>query len=473
MTYSKKEMMKKQINSLIDLMAALNNSEAANLELQTSILCPYSIILPVGFSLTGAEKEKCILSFNNSDGIGLTANNEVADLTIQTNPNNRAIYTLSNHPDLGTLSLKNLTITGQVQILTRAGTNKTILIADNIDIVACDSRRYSEQPQKYGVNVYQGAFTVYNYNSDTSSVINATLTSISLGRKGAPVIGSGLFIAGFGDNGGWVIADNITTGEIYSNGMLPYGQPDMITAGCFIVNGVKVKNLTHNGAVTTYGVNDMVLDTWGYVEKWTAEKPITSFGPSGIGFVNFGTVDEFETKDKIETFGLGARGFNQYDGTVGKATFHSITTYGNGSIGIQVSKPVGSISVKNGIVTKGSEGQTLVKGVIMNLPADGVSVKPGGEIKELNISGGITTNGDNVHSYNVEGGIVHGLNINGNVLANGNDSVAVSVSNDGETSLANVSAISKNGVAVRINKGKITSRSGLNAKGAKGNIIEN
>ena len=366
--------MKTAINSLADLMAALNSNLPQNLEIQTSILCPYSINLPVGFSITGVNKESCIISFNNGDGIGLTADNEVSNLTIQTNPNNRAIYTLSNHPDLGTLSLKNLTITGQVQILTRTGTNKTKLIADNIDIVACDSRRYSEQPQKYGVNVYQGAFTVYNFNSDTHSVINATLTNISLGRKGAPVIGSGLFICGFGDNSGWVIADTITTGDIYSNGMLPFGQPDMITAGVFIVYGVKVKSLTHKGSVTTYGVNDMVLDTWGYVEKWVAEKPITSYGPSGIGFVNFGTVDEFEAKDKVETFGSGARGFNQYDGTVKNAVFHSIITHGNGSIGMQFSKAVGSIEVKNGVVTNGSVGQSLVKGVIMTLPADAVSV---------------------------------------------------------------------------------------------------
>src|SRR5665213_1842215 len=95
--------MKTKINSLTDLMTALNSGVPTNLEIQTSILCPYAIVLPAGFSLTGADKEKCIISFNNSDGIGLTANNEVADLIIQTNPNNRAIYTLSNYPDLGCL----------------------------------------------------------------------------------------------------------------------------------------------------------------------------------------------------------------------------------------------------------------------------------------------------------------------------------------------------------------------------------
>lgn len=464
--------MKTKINSLIDLMAALNNNVPQKLELQTAILCPYAIVLPVGFSLTGVDKEKCIISFNNSDGIGLTADNEVADLMIQTTPHCRAIYTLSNHPDLGTLSLKNLTVTGQVQILTRAGTNKTNLVADNIDIVACDSRRYSEQPQKYGVNVYQGAFTVYNFNSNPDSTIHATLTNISLGRKGAPVIGTGLFVCGGGDNGGWVLADTITTGDIYSNGMLPFGQADMITAGVFIVNGTKVKSLTHHGSVNTYGVNDMVLDTWGEVEKWVAEKPITSYGASGIGFVNFGTVADFEAKDKIETFGSGARGFNQYDGTVKKAVFHSIITHGNGSIGMQFSKPVGSIEVENGVVTHGTVGQSLVKGVIMTLPADAISVKPGGEITQLKISGGITTFGDKVHSYHVEGGIVHALRIKGAIVANGDHAIAVAVTDKGSTPLTDVAAISVKGIAVQIADGKVTDRTGLTAKGAKGEIVE-
>ena len=33
--------------------------------------------------------------------------------------------------------------------------------------------------------------------------------------------------------------------------------------------------------VVTYGVNDMVLDNWGVVDRWTAEAKITSHDPSG------------------------------------------------------------------------------------------------------------------------------------------------------------------------------------------------
>jgi len=130
------------------------------------------------------------------------------------------------------------------------------------------------------------------------------------------------------------------------------------------------------------------------------------------------------------------------------------------------------ITVTNGIITEGSQGQTLIKGVIMNLAADAISVKPGGDIKQLNVSGGIIPTGENVSSYHVEGGIVHQLNVSGDIVANGNNSRAVYVAENGQTPLNNISAISKQGIAVQIDKGKITARTGLKANGTKGNIIE-
>ncbi len=462
--------MKHQIYSLIELAVALKSQVPAELEIHASLLIPYALILPPGFSMKGVDPQKNILSFNNGDGIGLTADNEISDLTIQTSPSHRAIYTLSNHVDLGIFRLKNLTVTGQIQILTRIGTNKAKLIAEKIDIVSCDARRCSEQPQKYGVNVYQGAFTVYNFNGDAKSVIEATITDLSVGRPRAPVLGSGLFISGYGDQGGMVQVDTLTTNEIHSNGMIPYGTADMITAAVFIVYGAYVKSIVHHGAITTYGVNDMVLDAWGKVERWVAEQPVTSYGPSGIGFVNFGIVDYFEAKEKIETFGLGARGFNQYDGTIEKAIFNSIITHGDGSIGIQVSKPVGNIEVKGAVVTHGSTGATLVKGVIMNLPANGISVKAGGEIGHLILSD-VETQGDKVISLEVDGKISN-LSIKNGILARGLDSVGVAVSDGGQIPLQKISVNSAKGIAVRLGKSvKPLGSSELKAHGAKGDII--
>lgn len=445
-------------------MAALSQREPCTMELQTSVICPYSITLPPGFVLTGKDKNSCILSFCNGDGIGLTADNRVANLTIIATPAARAIYTQTGLADMGKIELTDLSVTGQVSIITRNGTNKLNLLVNKLHIASCDCRRYSEQPQKYGVNVYQGALTVYNFSGDTESNISASLTEITVGAKNAPVIGSGIFVSGFGDQGGWVQLDRLTTGAVYSCGMLPYGTADMITAGVFIVYGVKAKLVEHFGEVVTYGVNDMVLDTWGTVETWLVHAPVVSYGPSGIGFVNFGTVTNFVAEKEIVTYGLGARGFNQYDGTVKNIRFKSIETFGDGSIGIQVSKPVGTITVDEGITTHGSIGNTLVKGVIMKLGADALSIKPGGIIEQLVVNGDLITHGANIATYAVEGGKVGRLAIKGKVLAQGQNSNAVVVSNKGSTPLTNVHALARTGKALVETDGEITDRTGFSGQ---------
>jgi hypothetical protein len=88
-----------------------------------------------------------VLSFSNGDGIGLTANNQVSGITIIAMPGARAIYTQAGISDMGTITLSDLAVTGQVSILTRAGTDSLDLVVDGLHIAACDSRRYSEQPQ--------------------------------------------------------------------------------------------------------------------------------------------------------------------------------------------------------------------------------------------------------------------------------------------------------------------------------------
>lgn len=449
------------IASLADLVAALAEQGPRNLELQTSVASPFSITLPPGFALTGNDKDGCILAFCNGDGIGLTANNRVANLTIIATPAARAIYTQTGFSDMGDITLEDLSVTGQVSIITRDGTRKLGLAVDRLHIAACDCRRYSEQPQKYGVNVYQGALTVYNFSGDAQSIIRASLTNVSAGARNAPVIGSGIFVSGFGDQGGWVELETLTTGAVHSSGMLPYGTADIITAGVFIVYGVNAKRVEHFDEVVTYGVNDMVLDTWGTVENWIAHAPVVSYGPSGIGFVNFGTVRDFVAESEIVTHGLGARGFNQYDGTVENIRFKSIETFGDGSIGIQVSKPVGTIVVDGSIVTHGSVGNTLVKGVNMRLPAYAFSVKPGGAVGKLVIDGDLVTHGADVATYVVEGGKVGTIDIMGEVRAHGRNSDAVRVADKGSTPLTNVRARAEGGKAVVVAGGDVTDRTGM------------
>ena len=114
------------------------------------------------------------------------------------------------------------------------------------------------------------------------------------------------------------------------------------------------------------------------VDRWVAEGKITSHGPSGIGFVNFGTINSLQVNAPIETFGQGARGFNVYSGSVNSAQFERIVTHADGAVGIQISQPVGQIKVRRGIETFGGAGKSLVKGVVVELSAIALSVRPGG-----------------------------------------------------------------------------------------------
>lgn len=321
-----------------------------------------------------------------------------------------------------------------VQFLTRGNNLKLNLIVDDLDIPFADARNYPERPMKYGVNVYQGAFTLYNFNPKEDSLINFQGKGISIGREKAPVLGSGLFISGFNDESGLVEIEYLETENIHSNGMVPKGQPNLITGGIFIVYGAHAKKIFSKGVVETYGNNDMVLDVWGQVEDWLVEGKVTSYGSSGIGFVNFGTVNTFRANKAITTYGLGARGFNQYNGTIGDAYFESIRTLGDGSIGMQFSKPVGKIIVGD-VLTSGSTGQTLVKGEIKELAADGISVLEGGQIESLEVLRDIITEGEEVVSYHVNGGQVKNLKIGGEIIKKGNKSTEVKIENNGKSDL--------------------------------------
>lgn len=420
-----------KVNNEQELREALISGEET-VELAHSISAVESITLEEGQKLISGG-EDILLSFIHGDGIALRGDNEISGISIQTAPNRRAIYIDSTSEDLKEIRLNDLTVTGLVQLMTRGKNKKLSVKIDGLDIVSADARAYPERPMKYGVVVYQGALTIYNFNPKEGSEIIVDAERVSVGRKHAPVIGSGVFISGFNDETGPVLVKRLTTGDIYSNGMIPSGQPNLITGGIFIVYGARAEEIISEGVVTTYGTNDMVLDVWGTVDRWTAKKKVTSYGASGIGFVNFGTVKYFKAEDAIETYGAGARGFNQYDGTIEQAEFKRIQTVGDGSIGMQFSKPVGKIVISEGIVTEGSMGETLVKGVIKELQADGISVLDGGSIEELVVSGDIVVKGEEVVGYHVDGGRVENFSLKGDIVAEEKSSEAVVIENGGKT----------------------------------------
>jgi hypothetical protein len=395
----------KSASTVEELVALTKDAAVGRITIRGAIAKVPSIRLLPGQSLRGVGGKSGITFADDADGLQLSSDNHVHNIHLRTSPKKRAIFNDAAMSTLGRIELRGVTTTGRVQILARDKVRAGHVDVNGLDIVAADARSESERPHGYGVYVIQGAFTLWNMQPNEKVAISADLVGISCGRSGAPVIGSGVFVSGAGDIGGRLNVRRLETDAVYSDGKIAPGTPDQITGGVFTVYGAHVDVVRNRGPVVTYGVNDMALDNWGVVDRWTAEKKITSHGPSGIGFVNFGTVNKLKVNAPIETFGQGARGFNVYTGTVKRAEFDRVITHADGAVGIQISQPIGRLIVRHGIETFGGTGPSLVKGVVMNLSAIALSIKPGGSAREIDVSGGIKTNGPGISPIEQHGAI--------------------------------------------------------------------
>ncbi len=399
--------------------------------------CP-SLYLPTGKQLVGDDDS--IIKFKRGiDGIEVSQDNKIEGLTFIVEPSRRALFNSSDVDSLGTLSLQNVKTIGQIQLLATGSVRSGHVIAQNVEVIEADIRERQDRPKGFGVYVLQGAFTLWNQQTDSNVTITAHLTGLNAGSEESPVQGCGIFVSGAGDVGGRLEVELLETAEIHSNGGIKQGTADVITGGVFVVYGAHVNKVVNRGPVTTYGVNDMVLDNWGIVNEWLVEGRITSRGPSGIGFVNFNEIKTIRVLSDIETHGIGARGFNVYAGSVMHAEFKRIVTHADAAVGIQISRPVGTLVVHEDIETFGGEGESLVKGVITQLSADGLSVKEGGTIDTVEIGGRIATNGENVRSLHVQGEI-NTITVKGGIFAKGLNSKAVLIEN-GSVSLNGIEIV--------------------------------
>jgi hypothetical protein len=392
-----------EVSTVRELQAAAANASVRQIMVSASISDVPPLRLSPGQKLTGTEAQSALRFAAGSDGLELSTDNLVEGLQLVADPDKRAVFNDTGVDHLGRLILRDLTVTGVVQLLARARVRGGHVEASNIYIAAADARGYEERPKGYGVEVIPGAFTLWNQHGDRTVTITADLAGLTVGRAGSPVRGSGVFVSGASDTGGRLVARRLETGAVYSDGGITPGTPDRITGGVFVVSGAFVDSVCTRGPVTTYGPNDMVLDNWGSVDHWIAEKKVTSYGPSAIGFVNFGTVDRLEINAPIETYGQGSRGFNVYAGTVKSAAFERVITHADGAVGIQISQPVGQITVRRGIETHGGTGDSLVKGVVVRLSATALSIKPGGSARNIMIAGGLITHGRGIIPLELHG----------------------------------------------------------------------
>lgn len=407
----------RRVSSAETLIRATQDSQTRDIIVTASLRDLPGLQLQPGQSLRG-EGPRVALRFVGPDGVRLSSDNRVSDLRLEVPPGGRAVCNDATVPGLGRLELAGLVTVGRVQIVVRDQVRGGHIEVRGLDIVAADARGEADRPRGYGVEVLQGAFTLWNDRPDDVAV-SADLTGLSVGRADQPVVGSGVFVSGAGERGGRVVVSRLETAALYSDGKIAAGTADRITGGMFVGMRADVDAVHVRGPVVTYGVNDMALDNWGVVDRWVVDEKVTTRGASGIGFVNFGTIDDLRLHAPVETFGSGARGFNVYDGTIRSAEFDRIVTHADGAVGAQLSRPVGRLAVRRGIETFGGTGPSLVKGVVQSLPAVALSIKPGGEVRTLEIAGGLRTNGKGIPPLE-QGGFVDSMKITEGTVAAGN-----------------------------------------------------
>ena len=458
------------VTSVEQLLEATRNNDVEQIIVRGEISQVPSLRLSPGQRLLGEQDGAALLFRSEIDGLQLTTDNEVQGLRLQVSRERRALFTDTSAPTLGRLLLARLSLVGQVQILLREQLRGGHISVSGLDILAADVTGTSDRPHGYGVDVQQGALTVWNQQPAAQGILTADLAGISLGRENAPVNGSGVFLSGAGFAETSLRVSRLETDSIFVDGTIPESTADLISGGVFVVSGAHVDDVINHGAVVTYGPNDMVLDNWGDVDRWIAEGKVTSYGPSGIGFVNFGTTRSFHALQPIETFGRGARGFNAYDGLIETAEFERIETHAAAGVGIQISRPVTHLIVHGGITTHGGVGESLVKGVIKQLPAYGLSVQPGAVVGEMLIDrGGIATEGDQVVSVQVQGEI-GSLQVQDGIRASGQGSDAMQVEG-GAVGLKSLILTAAHGVALRLKEAHLTALSDVQAQGAAGDMV--
>ncbi|MEJ5902859.1 hypothetical protein [Ochrobactrum teleogrylli] len=405
----------RRVKDAADIQLAIHEN-AKSIEVEGVIDNLPSLKLSSGTLLRGVDGTAELRFKEGQPGLILSANHRIADLRIVTDETQIAIGLADENTDLGTITVDNIRTVGRFH-LEAAGALAAHIKLDDIHVERADARIAAHRPSGFGVEVLLGGLTVLNNSKNKASRWTLEAHNLSGGSKENPLRGSGIFIFGGAyipfdadmakapaptEAGGVIELTELTTGEIHSDGGIPKGTGNLITGGVFVGSGVNALSVINQDSVTTYSPNDMVLDNWGAVDSWAAKAPITSYGSSGIGFVNFGDINALKIQAPIETHGLGARGFNLYDGTLNHAEFQSITTFGDGAIGVQLSKPFGTITVDGDIRTKGGEGESLVRGKVVHLKAHAFSLKPGASGKEFKVLGQAIAENETVADFDFE-----------------------------------------------------------------------
>ncbi len=359
------------IRSVADLLTALEMPCMQDLHIEGVLDGLPTLRLRPGQSLRAAVAGAELRFLPGHDGVRLACDNALLGLSLLADPARRVIFNDDQLPNMGRLSLAGLRVCGQVQIVARGALRAGHVDVDGLDIEAADTLERSERPRGFGVEVLQGAFTLWNQQVDSTRVISARLKGLSVGQADAPVRGGGILLAGGGSEAGRVVATVLETGAVHSHGMIAPHPVERLSAGVFVAAGAYVGEVRNQGSVVTHGDHDLGLGNWGTVNEWTAEAPLKCRGSHGIGVVNRGTLHVLDVRAPVETYGPGSRGFHLHEGKLGRATFDRVIQHGACDAGMSIHDASERVIVRHGVQMMTGSRSSVVQGMKTLLSAVG------------------------------------------------------------------------------------------------------
>jgi len=171
------------VSSRTELLEATSSPEVSRICVARTLTeLPGTRLLP-GQALMATDENVALGSASGEDGVELSSNNVVQDLELRVDPNRRALYNDTTVKRLGVLALRNLRVTGLLQLLAKGSVQSGHVEATRVEIAAADARCVEPRTSGYGVDVVVGAFTVWN-----QSVEATTLTAdITVSASGVPI----------------------------------------------------------------------------------------------------------------------------------------------------------------------------------------------------------------------------------------------------------------------------------------------
>ena len=129
-----------RISTVAQLLDAVNDASLRSIEVEQHLSEVPTIKLAPGQKLAGSESSIALRFALGQDGLQLSSDNQVEGLELSTDPDRRALFNDTSVERIGRLVLKDLRITGVVQLLARDRVRGGHVEAENVDIVAADAR---------------------------------------------------------------------------------------------------------------------------------------------------------------------------------------------------------------------------------------------------------------------------------------------------------------------------------------------